>query len=190
MVATSSAVFHPNKPQNILLPQWQFFHFFFFFSSLVFIMNWRSFALISCCFAVRFGTVPWHIIMGHFILLPQNKTATCSSFQGTHTSVCCSKGELCNPLDLSPSNGYCNWFPLYLSTGQWFIWWRALSNVWTTGVNNNISEEQFNIKNISDQQLCSSINAKIKQLNTGFRKHNVKTNIRMRIAKQMYITLN
>ena len=38
-----------------------FFSFFLFFSSVVFIMNWRSFALISCCFAVRFATVPWHI---------------------------------------------------------------------------------------------------------------------------------
>ena len=59
VVAISSAVFHPNKPQNILLPQWHFFSFFF--SSLVFITNWRSFALISCCFAVRYATVPWHI---------------------------------------------------------------------------------------------------------------------------------
>lgn len=61
VVTTSSAVFYPNKPQNILLPQWYFFLIFFFFSSLVFIMNWCSFALISCCFAVRFATVPWHI---------------------------------------------------------------------------------------------------------------------------------
>ena len=38
-----------------------FFFFSFSFSSLVFITNWCSFALISCCFAVRFATVPWHI---------------------------------------------------------------------------------------------------------------------------------
>ena len=120
--------------QTTKLSQWYFF--FFFFSSLDFIMNWHSFALISCCFAVRFATVPWHLwaTLSFSLRIRELEVVT---FQGTHTSVCCSKGELCYPLDLSPSNGYCNWFPSYLSTGQWFIWWRALSNVWATKVNNN-----------------------------------------------------